>query len=372
MSTLSGEQTEVATAVHAGIVLAVKRVCGSHVTSTLSNEQAEVATAVHAGMVLAVKRVCGSHVFANDVWLNYTHAHAPLEWGQERITLDPQKYSAGFLGDFLQYVAGRSQDATCIDAFLQRPVAKVPRIAKSAMTQVPTIDFVWIVVGDEVLQPPAWLQFQRVALSSSYVHHSGVAVGMLLNCVYNGILERTLGVKLSQRVKYGCVHCEGKFAEFPKQQFQSAHLSRIDNVNSCFRAWGVDARATSIAMQQAVRSNLHPDLEHFLAVGVNRHGSTPCFHIEPEGFLQSLMIQKKKVLHDGLLVEQLFWAQRGYDNGISTWYHAGLSSALLETLKFYGADKPRTLVLVLSPEGVPLKNDTAHLRLQPDDIWVQQ
>ena len=71
------------------------------------------------------------------------------------------------------------------------------------------------------------------------------------------------------------------------------------------RAWGVDGRATAAALGRSVRSNLHPNLEHFVAVGAATRGYRPCFHIEPGVFLSRLVQMEQKVLYDGLLVEQI-------------------------------------------------------------------
>ena len=81
------------------------------------------------------------------------------------------------------------------------------------------------------------------------------------------IVDNCLNVKIVKEARYNCLHCEGKFTKLPYTETQSPHEQRVDNINNCFRAWGVDAKATTATMNSAVRSNIHPGLQHFVAFG---------------------------------------------------------------------------------------------------------
>ena len=96
----------------------------------------------------------------------------------------------------------------------------------------------------------------------------------------------------------------------------------------------------------------------------------PSFHIAPDIFLEFLVDNGKKVLYDGLLVEMLYAAKTGLDNGISTWWSERDTCVVSDVLQYYDQDRSSTLVLVLSPGGVMLTPPSSYERREPDDIWV--
>ena len=165
------------------------------------------------------------------------------------------------------------------------------------------------------------------------------------------------------------MHFEGKFSQWPRTSTQLAYHDRIDNLNNCLRAWGVDAKATRNTLGHRLRSNLHPSLQQFVGVGVGGQGVMPCFHLDPDSFLHSLVKRKKKVLYDGLLVQELYNATQGENNGISTWYAERDRCVLSDVLRYYGQDSSTTLVLALSPSGVLLTPPSSSERTEPGDIW---
>ena len=136
------------------------------------------------------------------------------------------------------------------------------------------------------------------------------------------------------------------------------------------RAWGVDAAATRNAMGTSVRSNLHPRLQHFVGIGVGASNQIPCFHLDPEPFLQSLTQSRKKVLFDGRLVEALYAATIGELNGITTWFANPGECTVSEILRWCDQDDPNTLVLVLTPSGTVLDPPSCYDRAEPSNIWV--
>ena len=181
---------------------------------------------------------------------------------------------------------------------------------------------------------------------------------MVLSSMNDHIVDNCLNVKIADGARYNCLHCEGKFRKLPYSEAQSPHEDRIDNINNCFRAWGVDAKATTRTMDSAVRSNIHPSLDHFVAVGATKRGYRQCFHIDPSVYLPYLARWQRKVLHDTLLVQELCRAQEGEKNGITLWKQRATPTAIADILKHYGAHNPQSLVLVLSPRGTLLTRDT--------------
>ena len=184
-------------------------------------------------------------------------------------------------------------------------------------------------------------------------------------------MAQRLRLNLSPTFKFGCIHFEGKFIDFPRTSNQPAFHDRIDNINNCVRSWGVDAKATRDTLGHSLRSNLHPRLEHFVGVGVGGQGNMPCFHLDPDSFLQYLVSWNTKVLYDGLLVQELYNATQGERNGISTWHAERGRCVLSDVLRFYCQDSPTTLVLVLSPSGEIMMPSSSFERRDAADIWCE-
>ena len=184
-------------------------------------------------------------------------------------------------------------------------------------------------------------------------------------------MAQRLRLNLSPTFKFACIHFEGKFTDFPCTSNQLAYHNRIDNLNNCLRSWGVDAKATRDTLGHRLRSNLHPSLQHFVGVGVGGQGVMPCFHLDPDSFLEYLVNWNTKVLYDGLLVQELFAATQGQDNGISTWYAERHRCVLSDVLRYYGQDSPTTLVLVLSPFGELMTPPSSFERRDVADIWCE-
>ena len=349
--------------------------CCNVFTKMSSTEAEQIRIAVHSALVTSVKKVVGAHDFAKDAWFNYLHANAPVDAWHNTVIKDPARYSVGFLGDFLQHASTVCKDEAAIHEFTSRKVAKVERVKRTedsfSRNDEMWVENLWIVVGEGVLHGAANLacQCREVALPSELVHHSGTAVAMLLGCISAGTLAHRLRIQLAPSFKFGCIHFEGKFSQWPSTPTQQAYLDRIDNINNCLRAWGVDARATRIALGQYIRSNLHPGLQHFVGVGVGGYGDMPCFHLDPDRFLHSLVQRGKKVLHDGLLVGELYAARTGQDNGIYTWSARRDTCVLSDVLRHYSQDSSTTLVVVLSPSGVVLHPPSSSDRREPCDIW---
>ena len=333
--------------------------------------------AVHSGLVKAVKDVVKSHDFGKDMWFNYIHEWAPPEPEHNTVSRDPAKYDVTFLGDFLQCVSRKCKDATAIQAFTSRKARKVERVVHDADSFTEKyVESLWIVVGGSVLHGAGHVpwrlahQCREVALPTTLVHHSGNAVSMLLACISAGIVEQRLRIKLASAYKFGCIHFESEFYSFPSSPDQKACRSRLDNLNHTMRAWGVDAKATRNAMGQVVRSNLHPRLQHFVGIGVGASNHTPCFHLDPEAFLQSLTQSRKNVLFDGRFVEALYAATIGEHNGITTWFANPGECTVSDILRWCDQDNPNTLVLVLTPSGTVLEPPSSYDRTEPSNIWV--
>ena len=331
--------------------------------------QEQIDMKLHKTLVATVKEFTSSHKFMNDAWMNYTHDNAHLEKGHRSITLDPWKYSSPFLVDFLKHAVGRKKDKRAIEDFLERPLPKKQRTTYVDAPRYREITQVWIVVGDDVLHGNERFECRHVALPSNLVHHSGVAISMVLSSMNDQLVDNCLNVKIADGARYNCLHCEGKFRKLPYSETQSPHEDRIDNINNCFRAWGVDAKATTAAMKNAVRSSIHPGLQHFVAVGSRRGNWRQCFHIDPSSYVAYLAETQRKVLHDSLLVEEVCRAQKGEKNGITLWNQRATPGAIADILKHYGAHNPHSLVLVLSPGGTLLTRDTSYARSSPHDIW---
>ena len=120
--------------------------------------------------------------------VQYCHAHAPADAAYKTIVKDPARYSVAFLGDFLQHVSKKCKDEAAIEEFTCRKFVKVERFKRNvdsfADGALMYVENLWIVVGESVLHGSATLacQCREVALPSDLVHHSGVAVAMLLGC----------------------------------------------------------------------------------------------------------------------------------------------------------------------------------------------
>ena len=152
---------------------------------------------IHNALIASVKKVKASNAFANDEWLNFCNKNAPYDSYQRNVTLDPKKYSACFLGDFLQLLSVQCTNVTAIDDFVDRShkCIKVYREGRTAASfgssSTPVIEKLWIVVGESVLRGATDLQCESrsVALPGDLIHHSGPAVAQLLNCLASGLVE---------------------------------------------------------------------------------------------------------------------------------------------------------------------------------------
>ena len=333
----------------------------------------DIPTSIHAALVESVKQVSRSHEFGKDIWFRFCHAHAPFNAQHRSVSWDPQNYSVGFLGDFLQHVSQFCLDEAAVSEFSTRKCRKVDRgPGFSRPAAVKEVDKLWIVVGESVLfgAPPSLReQCREVSLRSDYVHHSGTAVAMLLGCLSSGIVQERLRIRLSESFSMGCIHFEGAWCQFPRSSDQAAYHGRLDNLNNVLRAFGVDAKATRRSLGYGVRSNLHPRLRHFVGVGGGSHAEHPCFHISPDTFLDFMVSCRTKVLHDRLLVQMLHRARAGEVNGIETWYAKRNSCVLRDVLHHYDEPGASSLCLVLSPSGVALQPPTSCERREPDDIF---
>ena len=332
----------------------------------------DIPTAIHAALVVSVKAVTRSDEFGKDTWFRFCHENAPTNLQHQSVSRDPEKYSVGFLGDFLRHVAKQCTDDAAISEFCTRKRRKVDRGAGFVVPAVvKEVDKLWIVVGESVLFGASGLaeQCREVSLPSEYVHHSGTAVAILLGCLSSGIVEQRLRIRLSESFTLGCLHFEGGWKQFPRSSDQAAYHGRLDNLNNVLRAFGVDAKATRRSLGYGVRSNLHPRLRHFVGVGGGSHAEHPCFHISPDTFLDFMVSCRTKVLHDRLLVQMLHKARAGEVNGIETWYAKRNSCVLRDVLHHYDEPGASSLCLVLSPSGVALQPPTSCERREPDDIF---
>ena len=216
----------------------------------VSTDTHGVYAAVHSVLVESVKNAVRSHKYAEEVWLNFIYAHAPKDESRNIVRRDPGCYSSSFLGDYLQYLGTECKNDLAITHFYERKARRQERTERTASsfdTAAPVwIDFIWIVVGETVLRgfSGSGFNFREVALPSDLVHHSGTSVAMLLSCVASGVLAERLNVRVDSNVAYGCVHFEGKWSTWPCSIREKACIQRIDNLNKCLCAWGVDAGAT--------------------------------------------------------------------------------------------------------------------------------
>jgi len=105
-----------------------------------------------------------------------------------------------------------------------------------------------------------------------------------------------------------------------------------------------------------------------VGIGVGGHGRMPCFHLDPDRFLQSIMQRFNKTLYDIPLLQELHGARQGLDNGITTWNAERETCVLKDVLQYYGQSSSSTLVLVLSPSGVLLTPTSLAERRETDDI----
>ena len=337
----------------------------------------QIQVAIHSALVKAVKEVTKAHEFGKDAWLNFVYDKSPVNDRYQTPTKDPVKYDSRFLGEFLEHAGRLCVDTDSIREFTARKCPKVDRplhtAADFSQNEEMLVETLWIVAGDHVLHGASNLacQCREVASPSELVHHSGAAIAMLLGSIDAGSLAQKLHIQLAPTFKFGCVHFEGKFSQLPKNPTQAAWKDRFDNLNNCIRAFGVDARATRQAMGTAVRSNLHPRLQHFVGIGVGGTGDImPCFHLDPDKWTQNLAQRKTNVLHDGLLVKEIWSAAKGHANGITVWHANRGTCVMTDLLEWFCQDLSTTLVVVLSPNGV-LLTPRACERRKPCQIYFE-
>ena len=216
---------------------------------------------------------------------------------------------------------------------------------------------IWIIAGDDALHPGfteevreqadalGWT-VDRVKLPSDLVLHTGVALSQVLlhldyDCKY-----------VAPRTRLHCVVSECKLKAWPKTQ-QATFYNRIDNVNHCLRAFGVDGASTKLVNASSREALLRSSLKNFVMLG-----DGPVGRIDIESYRKRLTLRGKRALTDDNLMEELVFAQgKGSKapNGVWLQYAKKQEAKyLFELIVDESGTGKNVVLLVLDPRGRPL------------------
>ena len=224
---------------------------------------------------------------------------------------------------------------------------------------------VWIVAGDEALHPgflsrveeesqkSGWV-LDKVKLPADLVLHTGVALSHMLFCLDSGIL----GAKMKKSANIHCVVSEGCLKAWPKHG-QAAFKGRLDNINHCLRAFGVDGRSTKFLEKEQKREHSN---EHLLRSALKTFiilGDGPVGCVDVKTYRERLSWLNKRVLSEDNLIEELVYAH-GHSpneapNGVKIWRNGGgETDDMLAEMCAKSGSGSNVLVIVMDPAGRPL------------------
>ena len=145
---------------------------------------------------------------------------------------------------------------------------------------------------------------------------------------------------------------------WPKSH-QAAHKNRLDNVNHCLRAFGVDGGSTRALedQRQASKSGenlIRSSLKRFMVIGEG-----PIGVIDVPTYRQRLQWLRKRALTDENFVEEIVFAGLSSPhesrNGIRLWSGRGNEiEAMYTEIAATSGNGANVLLLVLDPAGRPL------------------
>jgi hypothetical protein len=219
---------------------------------------------------------------------------------------------------------------------------------------------VWIVAGDEALHPGFYDKLKEASITHGWsvdgvklpvnmVVHTGVAISQLLFC---------LDADSAATGVYPLVHCavsEAMLKQWPKC-VRGAHKSRLDNVNSCLRCFGVDGGSTrqmenDAGTQHSGEFLVRSSLKTFMMLG-----DGPIGRIDTNKYRRRLTWLQKRALSDENFLEELVFAGLSQPqtsrNGMTLMYDRGgeLMKMFQTMVEVSGLGK-NVLVLVLDPKG---------------------
>ena len=172
----------------------------------------------------------------------------------------------------------------------------------------------------------------------------------MLFCVDAGILT------CSEQTRLGCVVSEACLKSWPKNS-SSVHVGRVDNINSCLRAFGVDGQSTNKRRHHNdcdAPSEFLPRsaLRSFAVLGDGVFGS-----VDTLQYRQRMTELGQRALTDQSFAEELMYANLSSPNvarnGMQLFQESGMKPLLRHIAKVSGTGSNVRLV-VLSPDGEPL------------------
>ena len=222
------------------------------------------------------------------------------------------------------------------------------------------ISDVWIIAGDDSLHPDflkaiaseadkaGWV-LDPIRLPSSLVLHTGVAISQILLAIDSDASA------LKSDYRLNCVVSEHCLRQWP-QAHQPTHKCRIDNINHCLRAFGVDGAAT-----KSLESNrgLHSSREHLLRSSLQSFmilGDGPVGTVNVPVYKERLAWLEKKALTDQSFLEELAFANLyspdRAPNGIELWTAKGseVNDMCRHIIEVSGLGA-NVMLLVLDPSG---------------------
>lgn len=276
----------------------------------------------------------------------------PSDEDSKQASVDPNKKT-----DDRQDLSSRSRSRS-------PPAARSPKTELERPKRV--YSDVWIIAGDDALHPGfvaslaqaskshGWVM-ERVKLPTKMVLHTGVALSHVLFCLDSG----ALGAQVKDSVRMGCVVSEACLKAWPKCN-QAAFKSRLDNINHCVRAFGVDGKSTRLLEDEERRRHSH---EALLRTSLKRFmilGDGPVGCVDMATYRQRLEWLGKRVLSEESLIEELVFAHlhspQEAPNGMRLWRNKGGETAdMVAEISAQSGTGSNVLVIVLDPMGKPLQ-----------------
>ena len=137
---------------------------------------------------------------------------------------------------------------------------------------------------------------------------------------------------------------------------QSAWKNRLDNVNHCLRAFGVDGGSTSLLEKENGRRQSGEALLRSNLVTFAMLGDGPCGYIDCAKYRRRLSWLGKRALSDDNLIEELVYANLFNPelarNGVKLWNAKGKETqALCELMVSRSGTGGKVLVIIMDPRG---------------------
>jgi hypothetical protein len=226
----------------------------------------------------------------------------------------------------------------------------------------PAFTDVWLIAGDEALHPGflrslekkseelGWV-VDRVKLPVNVVVHTGVALAQVLFCMDAGACN----INTAPDFDLHCIVSECCLKKWPVSN-QAAFKNRLDNINHCLRAFGVDGGSTRAlendkSMQISGEALIRSSLNRFMILG-----DGPIGVIKIPVYRRRLQWLQKRALADDNLVEEIVYAGlQSPDearNGIQLWTDRGNEiEAMYKQIATTSGTGANVLLLVLDPSG---------------------